>query len=1300
MTEPSEPARAASPGLLRIALYRRLRWVWPVLASPLTGRGLRLLAWGSFVAWLLFVLLLLVLRYGILPRVGDYKAEIERAASRAVGQAVSIGSLEARWLGLNPDLVLTDVRVLDAAGEPSFTLTRVESVLSWQTLWRLRPTLALLAFEAPVLHIRREPDGRITVAGIAAEGEADPAFAEWVLAQKRIRIHDATLVWEDRLRGAPPLVLEDLQFALDNRGRRHRFGLSAAPPELLAARLDIRGEIEGTLGEALESLAGRLFVQLDYADLAGWRAWVDYPVDLPQGRGALRFWGDLEDGGGAVTADLALEEVRLRLGRKLPEFDLASLRGRLEGRYKTGEWSLRGRQVELLTRQGVRVAPTDFLVEVRHEPGSAVINGNASASFLDLGTLADLAAHLPLDPRSRDLLSQHQPQGQISELRASWGVDGEQLSRYSLRAGFTGLGMRPGGYFPGAQGLAGRVDLSEKGGNLIIDAESASLSLPAVFPEPEIALDALKANAQWTVSEQAIDIRLARLAFAGPDASGAAQGKYRFTGDGPGEIDLQASIERADGGAVWRYMPHAVNADTRNWLRDSIVGGKGYDGKLILRGDLRHFPFRDDADGQFLVTAKAAGVRIEYAEGWPAIDDVDADMSFGVGMKIAASQGRILGARLAGVTAVIPDFESFDEMLLVRGQAAGATGEFLRFIDLSPVAASIDHFTEGMRAQGNGRLDLELDLPLRRIEQTRVRGQYRFDNNTLELLPGLPPLTQVNGQLSLSESSVSARDIAGRVFGGPLRVQVRNTGDKVDVQASGTAAMAAVSSHFGWPLVNHLSGNAAWRAEIGVRKRQAEVVVTSDLVGVVSPLPAPLAKTAAASLPLRVERTAVDEGREQYRISLGEVGRGTVIRSQAGWERGVFAVGSAPAQLPEKGLAIRVATPQLDADAWRPFVPTAPAPAPAGEAALEIGLVRLETPDLKLMGRHYRQVDVSLRPHPGGWQIALDTEEASGNLLWLSAGEGTLEGRLRRLSIRPAGESALASGDSLIDSLPGLSLQVDDFRVGERQLGKLEVKAHNTRGAWRLDRLSLQNADGALDGRGIWRNVGQHQTELDFELAASDVGKLLARLGYADAVRRGTAKLAGSLRWNGPLTAIDYPSLSGRMTVAAEKGQFNKLEPGVGKLLGLISLQSLPRRLTLDFRDIFSDGLAFDSIESTLAVDQGIMRTVEPLRIFGPAAQIEMEGVTDLRQETQDLRVVVRPELGGLAAVGAAALVNPAVGAAALVANTVLQKPLNRLFSYRYHVTGTWSDPLVDKAGQSEEPLPEIRPEPRQGARQ
>jgi len=1289
----SEPRRQNSSVIsqdVRIGLYHRLHWLWPILARPAVGRVLRVLGWGFLGAWLAFAILLLALRYAVLPKIADYRVQIEQAATRAVGQPVSIGRIEARWQGLNPDLVLDEVVLADRQGVPAFSLARVEGVLSWQTLWRLRPTLALLAFDGPVLHVRRETSGKLTIAGMDTEGESDPAFAEWVLEQKRIRIRDATIVWDDRLRKAPPLVLEDLQFALDNSGRRHRFGLSAAPPDALAARIDIRGEVKGDLGEALEHLSGKVFVELDYADLAGWQAWVDYPVHLPQGRGALRIWGDIEDGAGKLTADVALEELRIRLGRKLPELDLASMRGRLEGRYKADEWALAGHKVELLTQGGIRIAPTDFKVEWRQDPKSATVSGNASASFLDLSVLGRLASFMPLDAHSRELLTRHRPQGHIAELKTSWSLDGETLKRYSLKTGFGDLGIEADRYFPGASGLSGNIDLTEKGGELTLNSGASGLSLPAIFPEPDIVLDTLKARASWKNSPEAVAIKLEKLEFAGPDAAGSALGTYRYTGEGPGEIDLTASVDRADGRAVWRYMPHVVNAEARNWLKRGIVAGKGYDGRLVLKGNLKDFPFRDGKSGKFIVTAKATEAKIDYAAGWPTIEHIDADMTFGTGMKIVASKGRILGAGLSGVTVDIPDFESHEEMLLVRGLAQGPTTEFFRFMEQSPVSEKIDHFTDGMKAVGNGSLNLELDIPLRHALDTKMRGDYRFQNNQLQPLAGLPPLTQVNGRLLLTESSVLAQDIVGRVFGGPLKVLVRSAGDKVGVVASGTANIGEVSKHFGWPLINHLTGSAGWKADINIRRRNAEVVVESDLLGVSSPLPEPLNKNATTPLALRIERSAPDAQREQYRITLGKIGQGVIVRRLDNWERGVFAVGDAEPRLPEKGLAVRVAAPRIDADAWKNFLPDNGNGVATDGSGLALNVVTLKTPQLRVFERDFNQVDVSLRPRDGGWQIGLNTREAVGDVFWKSAGEGWVEGNFKRLVVRPAAEIGEGS-TTLINSLPGMSLVVEDFHIGDKALGKLDLKARNDKGAWYLDTLSLQNPDGALKGRGIWINTGRHQTRLEFDLAAKDIGKLLDRLGYADTVRRGSARLSGDLQWAGPLTGIHYPSLTGQMSVEAEKGQFNKLEPGVGKLLGLISLQSLPRRLTLDFRDIFSDGLAFDSIEAKLSVRKGIMRTTEPLRISGPAAQVEMQGETDLKSETQDLQVVVRPELGGLAAVGTAALINPVIGAAALVANTVLQKPLNRLFSYRYHVTGTWADPKIDKAGESSQ---EVKPKP------
>ncbi|MCE1239025.1 MAG: TIGR02099 family protein [Azonexaceae bacterium] len=1293
----SRPPSLTPPSPEHAALYYRLRGPRAWLARPPLRRALRLLGWATFAGWLAFVALLLVLRYLVLPGVADYRGDIERLSSEALGQPIAIGRLAADWHGLNPELVLDEVSVLDREANPALTLAQVRVVLSWHSLWRLRPIFSLLAIEQPVLQIRRGEDGRISVAGIEPSGNDDPAALEWLLEQKRIRIRDATVVWEDALRGAPPLILEDLQFGLDNSGRRHRFGLSAAPPAALAARIDLRGEVHGDLHDAFEHYAGKLFLELGYADLAGWRAWIDYPVDLPQGRGALRVWGDLDDGQGQLTADVALEDVHLRLGKRLPMLDLLNLRGRLEGRYRANDWSVAGQRLELSARDGTRLVPTDFRLDWQQR--GAAVDGKAQANLLDLGVLARLAAYLPLDDGTRQRLATHAPEGRLSDLRASWSYADQQLGRYALNAGFMRLGLRADGAVPGGSGLSGSIEATEKGGRLKLDSEQADLSLPSVFPEPNMSFDTLNGSIRWqheAGGSGAWQVDIERLAFAGGDATGETSGSYRYDGNGPGVIDLRASIDKARGDAVWRYMPHAVNVDARMWLKHGIVSGTARDARLVLKGDLRHFPFRDPSTGQFLVTARAVDTRIDYAEGWPLIDQVDADMRFGVGMEVRAHKGRILGAQLGEVKVVIPDFESDEEMLLVRGGAHGPTAEFLKFVERSPVAASIDHFTEGMKANGNGKLDLDLDIPLRHALDTKVVGTFHFLDNQLMPIDGLPFLTQVNGRLHITEQTVSADNISGRGFGGPFRVDVKSQGSQVAILATGTASIGEVNRHFGWPLLGQLSGSTPWKAEIGVQKRNASVVITSDLLGISSPLPDALNKSATARLPLRIERQAPAANVEQYRITLGKVAQGLMVRRDGRWAQGVFSVGDSDMSLPARGLAVRIQQPVVDVDAWRPYLDSA-TPAGATPAAATDGdgmafaEARIRTPRLRLLGQDYSDVDTLVRPSGVGWQITLESRQAAGELFWRGAGDGWLEGRFRRLLLN----RAMTEGkrDNVIDSLPGMNLVVDQLRLDDKTLGRLELQARNQGGNWLLDKLRLANPDGELKGKGRWQRGAQQQTQLDFELDVADIGKLLTRLGYADAVRAGKATLNGNLRWNGALTAIHYPSLAGNLGVHAEKGQFNKLEPGVGRLLGLISLQSIPRRLSLDFRDLFSDGLAFDSIDAKLRVEGGVMRTVEDMKMNGPAVQVLIAGHTDLQRETQDLQVTVRPEISNLAAVGVA-VINPVAGAAALVASTVLQNPLNRLFAYRYHVTGSWDDPQVDKSAQDNAAPPPAQEKP------
>jgi uncharacterized protein (TIGR02099 family) len=627
------------------------------------------------------------------------------------------------------------------------------------------------------------------------------------------------------------------------------------------------------------------------------------------------------------------------------------------------------------------------------------------------------------------------------------------------------------------------------------------------------------------------------------------------------------------------------------------------------------------------------------------------------------------------------------------------------------VGARIDHFTEDMRATGDGRLDIGLAIPLdpARIGESKVDGSYRLLNNEVLVDPALPPLRLVNGNLKFTEKDIRIPEIKATLFDGPLVVKGGTQRDgKVLITADGSVSAAQLGKQLDLPLLDKLSGAAKYRGEVRIRKRSADLVIASNLLGLAANLPEPFRKSADEAWPLSFEKVFLPNGaqrggepvvRDQIEARLGNLLSLQLIRRKRGdsyvAERGAIAIGR-PLQMPERGVTVGVTAKRLDVDAWRQLLANKSSAGKAEGASAAPGAwpvtgVNLKADAVVLLGRTYADFDLAASATGSTsalWQIHLASREATGDLQWEGAGRGKLTARLKKIQLEPLASGASGANSpptEALEELPALDIVADDFSIGQRRFGRLEVRARNEGQVWRLDKIQMSNPVGSLTGSGQWQIArGSNRTQLDFKLDSSDIGKLLDRLGYPGAVRNGTATMEGKIGWNGPPAGLDYETLGGEMRVEAARGQFAKLDPGAGKLLGLISLQSLPRRITLDFRDVFSEGFAFDSIAGKLTLKNGVMRT-DRLQIDGPAARVVMRGETDLQHETQRLNVNVQPDLGGTAALGIA-LVNPLIGVATLLAHKILQNPLNQLFGFDYLVTGSWDDPKVEKLSRSEKP--------------
>jgi len=1237
--------------------------------------------------------LVLVVRYSVLPNIGNYRGDIEQSLSQSLARPVTVRDIAAEWRGWWPSLQIHGLAVRDSEGRVALGFEQVEADIAWSTLWHFEPRFARLEINAPTLDIRRDGQGGLFVAGLAVRSDSQqPDFSDWLLAQDRIVIRNATVSWNDELRAAPPLVLSQLDFDLRNSGARHRFALTAEPPPQLATRLNLRGDFKGRDLDVLEAWKGQVYAELDRADLAAWHAWLDYPIELPAGNGGLHLWLDFAQmQWTAITADVHLAAVELRLAADLPWLRLEQLDGRLAARRLGDVFSVSARQLSLATRDGVTAPPFDLGIEWAlasdKRPARVAIDGEQ----VDLAALSALAAYLPLDGTVRERLVAYAPSGRLDTLHLALTGELAKPAAYQVKAQFQDLSLQAQGALPGFGGLDGRIDGNERGGEIELASRDATLELPAVFAESTLNFEQLDGHASWRMDKGQADVRIERLAFRNTDAEGYASGRYRGDGHQPGTIDLSARLTRAEGGAVWRYMPKVVNSLTRDWLQRSIIGGKAT-ATLKLQGDLKHFPFTDGS-GLFEIKGPFQDAILDYAPGWPRLEQVNGDLEFvGARMVIHGKQAKLWNVTLSDIKAEIANLGAKPAAALeITGKASGPTADFLRFIEASPVGGSIEHVTEEMVASGNGELQLHLAMPLQHIADSQVDGRYRFVDNGLVFDADMPPLAEINGDLRFSRDLLEAKKIRAMLFGAPTLIDVGTVDGRAAIKASGSISVAGLRQHYSAPWLDYLSGSTAWNGAIRVKKRAAEVRIESTLQGISSSLPAPFNKPGLDTLPLVFERkpapdttsrrAATDKPgveRDQVTASLGNVARVQVLRrhdsGKAVVERGIVAIGRSDARLPDKGMLLTVQGGRIDADFWRGM--TGGGGDAAGDSS-PLTQFEAQAEELVAGGQTLHAARLTGNRDGGRWKVEIKSREAAGNLEWDGEGAGRISGHLAQLTLADVGENG--SGTSAMESsepLPAIDLVIDRCQIDKADLGQLKLRAENKQGAWDAT-FEMHNDGGDLQGSGRWqRGPAETETRVEFSLAAKNVDRLLTRFDHPNTIKRGTANVDASLSWAGSPWAIDYPSLAGKLKLEVASGQFNKLDPGVGRLLGVFSLQSLPRRISLDFRDVFSSGFAFDTISGNFVVSHGVMDTRD-LKIRGPAARVMMNGSVDLNAETQDLKVRVQPELGESVATGVL-LVNPVVGAAAWALNKLFGNPLDKAFAYDYAVSGYWNDPKVE----------------------
>lgn len=1259
-----------------------------------------------------------------------YREDLADYVSHVAGQPIEIGGVGLGWRGLAPRLELTDITLYgEDETSPALSAERLRLGFGAGRLLRGDTTPTRVELSGVELFARIDEHGKFSLRGLDTSGMPSRATQDWLRQLGRfqsVRLSRCELQLDDaRLGGAKPrfrLVDAEISFVEGHGEASAEISL----PATMGSSVQFDAEMNGTL-EKPETWNGRWNATLEELAALPW-------LDALLGAGAsVRFSGTemgldgtLEHGRiGPVNLRLESDAVvGRRAGREAALRDIAMAArlapqaqgwmmdiGRLEVSGAQGPWPTTQARVRF-SRDPVPETP-DADPAAMPERGPPHVE--AEASYLHLADLAPWLQLLPDDGIGAEAVRLRGLSGAVRRLVLRWdGANAESAARYSLRADLDELALAPGRDTPGFEGLSGEFSASENSGRLRLRPLPFGLRFSKVFAST-VAFQSVSGELAWTRTGEGWDVQMPQFGWQldGSRGEGAMALFVPNGGHGAPRLKLDARFSAADVTRIKAYMPVFWSESLREWLNRSVVAGRAPAARLRIDGVLSDFPFVDKP-GTFALDIDAADATLAFAPDWPAIEKLSAHLEFrGNSLSITGESGSMMGTRVEHVAALIPDLH--EPQLGIDGEVQGDAARFYDVLRASPLAPKLASLLTRTRAAGDSVVHLDLDLPLKHVHDVKVGGEIELRGLRLDVESLGEPVNDVRGTMTFDNHTVAAEALTGELFGSRVTAALKQEDDGVlrlrggfefVPDAEGTGASRLLPGF----LRKGLEGTSQWQAVLALSGPQAgQVRLDSNLQGLVVKLPQPMHKDADATWPTSVELTS-DRG-FPLRVAVevqDRLGVDLAFTRDAGGalflQRGRLRAGAGPSpHAGDDGLFISGTVADLEPLSWVSAVSagsrTEPVdaarqapPAPALSADLNVG-------SLWLGPQRIDGVRLSHQPAPGGWLTKLSGNGAQGEVAYRNGDDGGLVvGRLERVQVAPRRASSMDAAaaaaarkeeearEAKVEPaeparLPRLDLEVQDLRVGEAELGRLEFRTQRIADGQRIEHLRTAGRGGALEARGEWRRAaGRSSADLQFSLESDAVDELLKGFGYAPSLSAKHSRFRGSMTW--PVTAAGAPrgikpvAGDGFLDLDVEKGTLRTVDPGAGRVLGLINFWALPRRLSLDFRDVVSEGLAFDEIKGRFDVNQGNAMT-RNLDIEAPSLKMEVRGRVGLLARDYDQRVKVYPDVSAGITLGALLLGGPAAGVLVLIAQQVLDGPLDQAGELSYRLTGSWDDPQV-----------------------
>ncbi|WP_413112672.1 YhdP family protein [Thaumasiovibrio sp. DFM-14] len=1257
--------------------------------------------WALLTFFVVVAILVTTLRF-LLPQLNQFREPISLWASRQSEVYIDIGEIEGVWTMSGPDLSLKQLTITQPGqNDALLSLHDIDLKLDlWRSLLRFKPVFSDINLRGIDLDFTKiaELDPEYRRQKALNDGPALSPQRENIQYQleqlffvqlEQFNIFDANIAIWTPSGEKQHLFIPELKWV--NQSGTHlaqgQMSLADAPETQVAIRANLRKPMVGF------AFSGLFYIEASNVSVAHWLTdSVREHIALQDSDISFQNWIEIERGT-LKQAQWVIEPSQLTWLDEGNTQQLAVTSGILSLTPASDGWLFDTQQL-VVSANGIEWPDLAFRGRM-HTQGWDI-----NLATVELAALTPL---YPLFPSAQPYLDALRPGGIVNDVRIGW----DQTQGLSYSARVENLALQQWALLPGINKLNIDVRGSNGAGSAYLSLTDDILPYGEVFQAP-LVIDDSQIALHWQVNELGWRLWSDALTLATPHLNVNGEFRLDFPTDQPAWLAYYGEVDVIDAAQTWRYLPSlALGEGLTQYLSGAVQGGQAQGAQLLWYGALQDFPYTNHR-GIFQVDLTLENAMYDFYSGWPGLDNADVHLLFeNASMYINAENAQTLGAKASQIKGVIPSLAG-NGHLDISMNLASTGAEVRHYMAASPLNTSVGAALDYLQPSGpvTGQLALSIPFDDRDVE---VRGDVLFDNNSLQLTAPELLLTNIAGRLRYDGTDIRADELQGQLYAQPVSVSLEGYSSSVDdyrveVDLSGDWSVSEIAEQFDFSPLAEIQGVFPWRGQLVVEvddEVNYQIALHGELNALNSSLPYPLDWSNVEHRPLDISITGGTEqlsargSVEDIRLALSMALDDTpyVTASYLGigdtqWRK-----------LSPQQHAVTLRAEQFDLDRWIQLIPEQQASDSPTRANHLIPLptrVNAEVELLKLATMDWHELSLALRRHPESWHALINSREVNGSVTWpedqpvnVDLQEAYLHfaalnevDHSQPYEANPVPPKVGAFEQTLMRYIPEIDLAIQTawlqgFRLGEVS-GHLR-KEHNT---LLLQQFEIESGDTYVSMDGHWIVRGDSsESQFIVELDAANSSDLMGRFSISGGLENASMNTYGAIEWQGAPWQVHRESMNGEIRTRMGKGTIAQVG-GAGRLLGMFSLESILRKMQLDFSGVFDDGLPFNYLVGSGRLENGIFSS-NNIEMETLAGDLKIAGEADLVNEWVDANVRFTPDFtSGLPTLTAFA-VAPQSALLVFAVSTILSPVIDVFTQVSYQIEGPIDEPVVRERSRS-----------------